>query len=187
MMEIEATNREERAELAYAIWSTEAAGSVAKTAELTGFPVPSIQRWKREDNWHRRLESERFGDTNEAVEHAANMIRSAMPQVAERMISIAAGTRPLVNNEGKLVIDPETNKPVHVPMADNKDAINAARWLMQYGMMSAYDILRDGATGTQAMPAAYGLGGPPQSNTDKLTSIINATYQENNTRTGKKR
>ncbi len=110
MMEIEATNREERAELAYAIWSTEAAGSVAKIAELTGFPVPSIQRWKREDNWHRRLASERFGDTNDAVEHAANMIRSAMPQVAERMISIAAGTRPLVNNEGKLVIDPETNE-----------------------------------------------------------------------------
>lgn len=187
MNEVATQSRDDRAELAYAVWSTEAAGDTQKTADITGFPRPSIQRWMREDDWQRRLDNERFGDTNYAVERAANMMRAAMPQVAERMIAIAAGTKPLVNGEGKVVINPDTGKPVYVPVAEHKDSINAARWLMQYGMMSAYDILRDGATGTQAMPAAYGLGGPPQDNRDKLTSIINATYQENNTRTGRKR
>lgn len=188
MIERQDPSRNEKAEEAYAVWSTEAAGDTAKTADLTGIPRSTIQRYMREDDWHGRLQNERFADKRVAVETAVGMVQEAMPAVVARMISIVTGTKPRTNAKGELIRD-DQGKIIHDPLADNKDAVSAARWLMQYGMMSAYDILTDGASRALPMDQAYGAGGVslPQNPSERARDIINAQFAENNTRTAKRR
>lgn len=114
-----------------------------------------------------------------------------MPSVVERQIAIAAGTKPLINSEGKVVINPDTGKVVMIPLAENKDSTNAARWLMQYGMMSAIDVLRDGAS-PSAYDTPYGASGngsvaSGSSTAEQVRNIINANYQDASSRKGPKR
>lgn len=188
MSELDTTTRDDRAEYAYAVWSTEAGGDTAKTAAITGIPRSSIQRWRKQDDWDKRLDIETFADTAQAVERAAQMVRAAMPQVMERMIGIVIGTKPQLDTSGHVVINPDTGKVIMIPIAENKDSINAARWLMQYGMMSAYDVLKEGSSGGFAYDTPWGSAGPdsgpktPVSAREQSRDILNAQYAMSNTR-----
>ena len=186
MSDQELQTRDEKSEMAYAVWSTEGQGDTAKTSAITGIPRSTIQRYMREDGWERRYELEQMGDTQDAVFRAARMVQGAMPEIAARMIGIACGTKPLVNTEGRVVTNPETGRPVMVPIAENKDSINAARWLMQYGFMSAVDLLRDGNAAT-SYDSPWGTGSAPSINSptsyaEKSRDILNANYAAANTR-----
>lgn len=184
-MENEDASRSDKAELAYAIWSSEAGGDTQKTADLSGIPRSTVQRYMREDGWQKRHELEQLGDTAEAVILAANMVRAGMPQVVESMQMICYGTKPLINAQGHIVTHPDTGRPVMVALAENKDKVAAGRWLLQFGLMGAIDILRDG-NAPSAYDTPYGankdIGAATPSRSEQARDILNANYALANTR-----
>jgi hypothetical protein len=176
----------DKAERAYAIWSTDGGADIEKTAALCGIPVRTLCYYKRRDHWEGRLELERHGDTQSAVTLAAQMVRAAMPRVVEKLQWICFGDKPLIDpHTGTLQLDPETGKPIMVPAADNKDALQAGRWLLQYGFLSAGEVLR----GEHELPypitndgRSAGVAGTPNSAREQARDILNANYQAANTR-----
>ncbi len=183
-MDDQDASRSDKAELAYAIWASEGQGDTQKTAELSGIPRSTVQRYMREDGWQRRHELEQLGDTAEAVILAANMVRAGMPHVVESMQLICYGTKPLVKADGTLAVDPD-GKPIMIAFAENKDKVAAGRWLLQFGLMGAIDILRDG-NAPSAYDTPYGANKDSGTNTpsrsEQARDILNANYALANTR-----
>lgn len=175
----------DKAERAYAIWSTDGDCDVEKTAQLCGIPARTLYYYRRRDHWDGRLERERLANTAEAVLLAANMVRAGMPHVVESMQMICYGTKPLINADGRVVINPDTGKAVMIPMSHDKDRVAAGRWLLQFGFISATEVLRD----EQEVPdpvttysCSAGDAGRPRSAREEARDILNANYAMANTR-----
>jgi hypothetical protein len=189
-MEIHDEGSRDKSERAYAVWSTEAGCDMEKTASICGIPLRSLYHYKSRDNWENRFDLEKLGDTDDAVVLAAQIIRGGMPRVAEKMLYLCVGEKPVLNADGQVTYHPETGKPLMMPAAEDKDAITAARWLMQYGLASAADILRgdDKPLPGVSLPKGYEPG-----STKELTpgqqarDILNANYSLHNSRSGKRR
>lgn len=183
----------DRAERAYAVWSTDGGADMEKTAALCGIPVRTLYYYRSRDNWDGRLELERHGDTQSAVTLAAQMVRGAMPRVVEKMLWICFGDKPLIDpRTGTLQVHPETGTPIMVPAADNKDALQAGRWLLQYGFLSAGEVLRGEGEFPDPITnygRSAGDAGTPNSAREQARDILNANYQAVNTRrkAGKRR
>lgn len=134
----------ERIEEAFQNWSTEADRNDTRTAELLGLPQTTVSYWRRTHRWDERFLATRQDEADRAARLALAQMRAGMPVVAERILAIATARRPVLDAEGR--------KTGEVYASQDRDAIQAAKLLVQYGLD---EHLGDGVP--QAMKAAVAV------------------------------
>jgi hypothetical protein len=113
-------------EEAFQIWSTAAGRNDTRTAALLGLPQTTVSSWRRTHRWDARDLATRQDEADRAARHALAQMRAGMPVVAERLLAIATARRPVLDAEGR--------KTGAVYASQDRDAIQAAKLLAQYGL-----------------------------------------------------
>jgi hypothetical protein len=116
----------DRVDEAFEIWSTEAERNDTRTAELMGVPQSTVSYWHRTYGWDERYLAliQRDGDVMARVGLAA--MRAGMPIVTQRLLHIATAKKAVYDADGKQIGETYA--------AQDRDAIQAAKLLAQYGL-----------------------------------------------------
>jgi hypothetical protein len=125
------------------------------------------------------------------------MMRSATPLIAQRLLAIIGGERPLLKPDGTPQLD-DDGKIIMVRGANDKDAINAAKLLLTYNLgdphTASYEPESDPVI--DVLYAAAATFSPPRSTDEPQTleeqkaavqALIEATMQAVNTRPSRSR
>jgi hypothetical protein len=116
----------DRVEEGFQIWSTEADRNDTRTAELMGVPQSTISYWHRAYRWDERYLTFIQPDGELMAGVAVATIRAGLPAVTERLLQIATAKKPVYDAAGKPIGE--------VYAAQDRDAIQAAKLLVQYGL-----------------------------------------------------
>src|SRR5262245_23505601 len=115
----------ERVEEGFRIWSTEANGNDTQTAKLMGIPQETVSYWHRTYGWDQPYQAmmQPGGELRAAV--ARTKIRAGLPAVAERLLAIVQGKKPVYNADGEQIGETWAST--------DRDAVQAAKLLAQFG------------------------------------------------------
>ena len=116
----------DRVDEAFDIWSTEAERNDTKTAELMGLPQSTVSYWHRTYRWDERYLTMIRPDGEIMAGVALAMVRAGMPAVTQRLLHIATAKKPVFDGAGKPIGEAYA--------AQDRDAIQAAKLLAQYGL-----------------------------------------------------
>ena len=147
----------------------------AKTAELSGIPARTIRYYAARDGWAERWLAEADPEAATMAAIARAEIRGNLPAVVRRLVVIAAGTRPVRDETGRVVGEAFA--------ASDKDAIQAGKLLLQYGLgegiARGVEPLLD-VPSRLALPHDAGAG--PSSAFAQASAILAAKIAGTNTR-----
>ena len=127
--------RSERADEAFAVWSSAGARNATETARILGVPASTVRYWARAYGWHERDWAAREAEADAAARLALRATHVAMPDVVAKLLRVCLGEKPLRNRQGKIVY--EDGEPVMVPAATNRDALHAGKVLLDSGLLGA--------------------------------------------------
>ena len=116
----------DRVDEAFEIWSTEAERNDTRTADLMGVPQSTVSYWHRTYRWDERYLSMIRPDGEIMAGVALAMVRAGMPMVTQRLLHIATAKKPVSDADGTPIGE--------VYAAQDRDAIQAAKLLAQYGL-----------------------------------------------------
>jgi hypothetical protein len=116
----------DRVNEAFEIWSTEAERNDTKTAELMGVPQSTVSYWHRTYGWDARYLAMIRPDGEIMAGVALAMVRAGMPAVTQRLLHITTAKKPVYDADGK--------PSGETYAAQDRDAIQAAKLLAQYGL-----------------------------------------------------
>jgi hypothetical protein len=116
----------DRVEEGFEIWSTEGERNDTKTAQLMGLAQTTLSYWRRSYSWDQRylVLIQPQADIMAGVAVAA--MRAALPVVTQRLLHIATAKKPVVDADGHPIGE--------VYASQDRDAIQAAKLLAQYGL-----------------------------------------------------
>jgi hypothetical protein len=129
----------DRVEEGFQIWSTEAERNDTRTAELMGVPQSTVSYWHRTYHWDERYLTFIQPDGQLMAGVALAGMRAGLPAVTERLLHIATAKKPVYDAAGQPIGE--------VYAAQDRDAIQAAKLLVQYGLG---DPLAEGWPGASA-------------------------------------
>jgi hypothetical protein len=116
----------DRVEEGFEIWSTEAERNDTKTAEIMGLSQSTVSYWHRTYHWDERYLSLIRPQAEVMVGVALATIRAGLSAMTARLLAIATATKPILDAEGNTIGE--------VYVSQDRDAIQAAKLLAQYGL-----------------------------------------------------
>jgi hypothetical protein len=116
----------DRVEQGFTIWSTEADRNDTRTAELMGVPQSTVSYWHRTYHWDERYLTFNQSDGQLMAGVALAGMRAGLPAVTARLLHIATAKTPVFDAAGQPIGE--------VYAAQDRDAIQAAKLLVQYGL-----------------------------------------------------
>jgi hypothetical protein len=116
----------DRVDEAFEIWSTEAERNDTRTADLMGVPQSTVSYWHRTYRWDERYLTLIQPDGEVMVRVGLAAMRAGMPMVTQRLLHIATAKKTVYDADGTPIGE--------VYAAQDRDAIQAAKLLTQYGL-----------------------------------------------------
>src|SRR5829696_8997940 len=123
----------DRVDEAFAIWSTEADRNDTRTAQQLGMAQETVSYWHRKYGWDERWQEVTAADAERASRLGRQMMRLATPLIAQTLLDIIGGERPLLKRDGSPQLDHDGNV-IMVRGGTDKDAINAAKLMLSYNL-----------------------------------------------------
>ncbi len=123
----------DRVDEAFEIWSTEAERNDTRTAQQLGVAQETVSYWHRKYGWDERWQEVTAAEAELASRQGRQMMRLATPLIAQRLLAIIGGERPLLKRDGSPQLDHDGNV-IMVRGGNDKDAINAAKLLLAYNL-----------------------------------------------------
>jgi hypothetical protein len=123
----------DRVDEAFEIWSTQAERNDTRTAQQLGVAQETVSYWHRKYGWDERWQEVTAAEAERASRLGRQMMRRATPLIAQRLLAIIGGERPLLKRDGSPQLDHDGNV-IMVRGGNDKDAINAAKLLLSYNL-----------------------------------------------------
>src|SRR5829696_6054144 len=123
----------DRVDEAFTIWATIAERNDTRTAQQMGVAQETVSYWHRKYGWDERWQEAMDTGVEVAVRQARQMMRSATPLIARRLLDIIGGERPLLTRDGSPQLDRDGNV-IMVRGGTDKDVINAAKLMLSYNL-----------------------------------------------------
>jgi hypothetical protein len=131
--DVQTTDDNERAELAYQVWASEADQNLKKTAAITGIPYRSIAYYAASRGWQQRYLEQMAPESERAALLARNRMRLKLPELEEELWMIIAGKAPLRAFDGTIVTLPNGD-PILDYAAQPRDRAYAIKLYLEYSM-----------------------------------------------------
>lgn len=131
--DVQTTDDNERAELAYQVWASDADQSLKKTASITGIPYRSVAYYAATRNWQERYLSQMTPESERAALLARSRMRMKLPELEQELWVIIAGKAPLRAFDGTIVTLPD-GQPVMDYAAQPRDRAYAIKLYLEYSM-----------------------------------------------------
>jgi hypothetical protein len=152
-----------------------------------------VSYWHRTYGWNERWHEAMAAEAEQASWQGRQMMRLATPLIAQTLLAIIGGERPLLTRDGTPQLDTD-GKVIMVRGGTDKDAINAAKLMLAYNLgdprTAHYEPEPDRPLGS-VLPATYTLAGElhdPETPEElaalkaRVSELIEATVQAVNTR-----
>src|SRR5688572_1881618 len=150
----------DRVDEAFEIWATIGERNDTRTAQQLGVAQETVSYWHRTYGWDERWQEAMATGAEMAVRQARQMMRQATPLIAQTLLDIIGGERPLLKRDGSPQLDTD-GKVIMVRGGTDKDVINAAKLLLSYNLgdprTAHYEPDPDRSMGS-VLPASYTMG-----------------------------
>jgi hypothetical protein len=187
----------DRVDEAFEIWATTAERNDTRTAQQLGVAQETVSYWHRKYGWDERWLEVTAAEAERASRLGRQMMRLATPLIAQTLLNIIGGQRPLLKRDGSQQLDTD-GKVIMVRGGTDKDVINAAKLLLSYNLgdpRTAHyepdpDPVIDVAYASAASFPPPGSEDEPQSLPELKASVqalIESTIQSVNTRPSRSR
>jgi hypothetical protein len=167
----------DRVDEGFAIWSTEAERNDTRTAELMGVSQSTVSYWHRTYRWDERYLTVIQPDGQLMAGVALAGMRAGLPAVTERLLHIVTAKKPVYDADG--------NQSGEVYASQDRDAIQAAKLLAQYGLSGYVEDRLPGSieakVGMSSMEEILAVANAGDAHA-AACMILEATVAETNTR-----